>query len=395
MSTTANTAKRQRAAGTDRRKKTAVKGRVRLTKGGLDFGFLVTVLVLLVLGLIMVFSASYPSAYYQYNNGFYFIQKQLQWAAIGVAAMIFTINFDYRNYKKLAVPILVVSIVLLLAVLVIGTDIKGAKRWIGIGGLSFQPSEVAKIALIIYFAYSLSSIKDKIKEFKYLIRYWLLMGVFFGLLLLEPHFSICIIIGLTMVIMLLVAGARVRYFALAAAPVGALGVAIAIFEPYRLQRLVTFTNPFADRLGDGWQIIQSLYAIGSGGLFGVGFGNSRQKFMYVSEPQNDFIFSIVCEELGLIGAVAILIIFGLLLWKGMKIAVNAPDTFASLLVTGIISLVGVQVVLNIAVVTSSIPTTGIPLPFFSAGGSSLVFLLAAMGIVLNVSRFRQAKPGGG
>ena len=249
---------------------------------------------------------------------------------------------------------------------------------IGIGGLSFQPSEVAKIGLIIYFAYSLSAIKDKIKEFKYLIRYWLLMGVFFGLLLLEPHFSICIIIGLTMVIMLLVAGARVRYFALAAAPVGAIGVAIAIFEPYRLQRLVTFTNPFADRLGDGWQIIQSLYAIGSGGLFGVGFGNSRQKFMYVSEPQNDFIFSIVCEELGLIGAVAILIIFGLLLWKGMKIAVNAPDTFASLLVTGIISLVGVQVVLNIAVVTSSIPTTGIPLPFFSAGGSSLVFLLAAM-----------------
>ncbi len=394
MSTIANTAKRQRAAGTDRRKKTAVKGRVRLTKGGLDFGFLVTVLVLLVLGLIMVFSASYPSAYYQYNNGFYFIQKQLQWAAIGVAAMIFTINFDYRNYKKLAVPILVVSIVLLMAVLVIGTDIKGAKRWIGIGGLSFQPSEVAKIGLIIYFAYSLSSIKDKIKEFKYLIRYWLLMGVFFGLLLLEPHFSICIIIGLTMVIMLLVAGARVRYFALAAAPVGALGVAIAIFEPYRLQRLVTFTNPFADRLGDGWQIIQSLYAIGSGGLFGVGFGNSRQKFMYVSEPQNDFIFSIVCEELGLIGAVAILIIFGLLLWKGMKIAVNAPDTFASLLVTGIISLVGVQVVLNIAVVTSSIPTTGIPLPFFSAGGSSLVFLLAAMGIVLNVSKFRQVKPGG-
>lgn len=394
MSTTANTAKRQRAAGTDRRKKAAVKGRVRLTKGGLDFGFLVTVLVLLVLGLIMVFSASYPSAYYQYNNGFYFIQKQLQWAALGIAAMIFTINFDYRNYKKLAVPILIVSIVLLLAVLVIGTDIKGAKRWIGIGGLSFQPSEVAKIGLIIYFAYSLSAIKDKIKEFKYLIRYWLLMGVFFGLLLLEPHFSICIIIGLTMVIMLLVAGARVRYFALAAAPVGAIGVAIAIFEPYRLQRLVTFTNPFADRLGDGWQIIQSLYAIGSGGLFGVGFGNSRQKFMYVSEPQNDFIFSIVCEELGLIGAVAILIIFGLLLWKGMKIAVNAPDTFASLLVTGIISLVGVQVVLNIAVVTSSIPTTGIPLPFFSAGGSSLVFLLAAMGIVLNVSKFRQAKPGG-
>ena len=151
----------------------------------------------------------------------------------------------------------------------------------------------------------------------------------------------------------------------------------------------TFTNPFQDRLGDGWQIIQSLYAIGSGGLFGVGFGNSRQKFMYVSEPQNDFIFSIICEELGLIGAVAILALFGYMIYRGIKIAMNAPDTFGSLLVTGIVALVGVQVVLNIAVVTSSIPTTGIPLPFFSAGGSSLVFLLAAMGIVVNVSKFKR------
>ena len=235
----------------------------------------------------------------------------------------------------------------------------------------------------------MSLIKDKIKQFKYLIRYWALLGVFVVLLLLEPHFSICIIIGLTMVIMMLAAGARIRYFALAAVPVVPVGVAIAIFEPYRLQRLITFTDPFKDRLGDGWQIIQSLYAIGSGGLFGVGFGNSRQKFMYVSEPQNDFIFSIICEELGLIGALAILALFGYMIYRGIKIAMNSPDTFGSLLVIGIIALVGVQVVLNIAVVTSSIPTTGIPLPFFSAGGSSLVFLLAAMGIVINVSKYKR------
>lgn len=363
--------------------------RTRVRRGALDFGFLTSVMLLLVIGLIMVFSASYPSAYYQYNNGFYFIEKQLKWAILGVGAMFFTANFDYHNYKKLAVPILVGCALLLIAVLVVGIKVKGARRWLGTASISFQPSEVAKIGLIIYFAYSMSVAKDKIKEFKYLIRYWGLLGVFLLLLILEPHFSICIIIGLTMVIMMLVAGARMRYFMMAAVPVIPIGVGVAIFEPYRLQRLITFTNPFQDRLGDGWQIIQSLYAIGSGGLFGVGFGNSRQKYMYVSEPQNDFIFSIICEELGLIGAVAILALFGYMIYRGIKIAMNSPDTFGSLLVTGIIALIGVQVVLNIAVVTSSIPTTGIPLPFFSAGGSSLVFLLAAMGMVLNVSKFKR------
>ena len=363
--------------------------KTRLSKTGFDFSFLITVILLLAIGLLMVFSASYPSAYYYHNNGMYFINKQLLWAAMGVIAMILTANFDYRRYKKLAPLLLGISIVLLIAVLLVGTNIKGAKRWIGVGSLTFQPSEVAKLALIIYFAASLAQNKSKIKEFKYLVRYWAIMGVFMALLLLEPHFSICIILGMTLVIMLLVAGAKLRYFMLIAAPVFCGGLAMVILEPYRLKRLTTFLDPFADALGDGWQIIQSLYAIGSGGLFGLGFGNSRQKYLYIPEPQNDFIFSIVCEELGLIGALAILLLFAVLLWRGMKIAVSAPDTFGSLLVTGIIALVGVQVVLNIAVVTSTIPTTGIPLPFFSAGGSSLVFLMAAMGIILNVSKFQK------
>jgi len=361
----------------------------RLAKTGFDYGFLLTVIVLLALGLLMVFSSSYPYAYYYFNDGLYFIKRQLIWAALGAVAMAFTANFDYRKYKKYAFPILAVSFFLLIAVLLIGTDIKGAKRWIGFGGLSFQPSEIAKIGLIIYFAASLAQAKERIKEFKYLCRYLLIMLIFMGLLLLEPHFSICIIIGMTLVIMLLVAGARIRYFALLSIPAIFAGIMVVVLEPYRLKRLITFTDPFSDALGAGWQIIQSLYAIGSGGLFGLGFGNSRQKFLYVSEPQNDFIFSIICEELGLIGAIAILVIFAILLWRGMKIAVHAPDTFGSLLVTGIIALVGVQVVLNIAVVTSSIPTTGIPLPFFSAGGSSLLFLMAAMGIILNVSKYEK------
>ncbi|MBE7021644.1 MAG: putative lipid II flippase FtsW [Ruminococcaceae bacterium] len=361
----------------------------RLSKTGFDFGFLLTVVTLLALGLLMVFSASYPSAYYYFGDGLYFIKRQLLWAGLGVIAMIFTANFDYRRYKKLALPILVFSLLLLVAVLVVGTELNGSKRWLGIGGLSFQPSEVAKLGLIIYFAASLSQPQTKIKEFKFLFRYLILLGMFMVLLLLEPHFSICIIIGLTMVIMLLVAGARIRHFSLLALPVACAGVAMVILEPYRMKRLTTFMDPFADALGAGWQIIQSLYAIGSGGLFGLGFGNSRQKYMYISEPQNDFIFSVICEELGLIGALAILALFALLLWRGMKIAISAPDTFGSLLVTGIVALVGVQVVLNIAVVTSSIPTTGIPLPFFSAGGSSLLFLMAAMGIILNVSKYKK------
>ena len=363
--------------------------KTKLTKTGFDFGFLITVITLLALGLLMVFSASYPSAYYYYNDGLYFIKRQLLWAALGTAAMIFTAGFDYRRYKKLAFPILVASFLLLVLVLLVGMEVKGAKRWIGVGGFSFQPSEVAKLALIIYFSASLAQIGEKIKEFKFLVRYWVVMGLFMGLLLLQPHFSVCIIIGMTLVILLLVAGARMRYFALIAAPVVFGGTMMVILEPYRLKRLTTFLDPFSDMLGSGWQIIQSLYAIGSGGLFGLGFGNSRQKHMYISEPQNDFIFSVVCEELGLIGAAAILVLFGVLLWRGIKIAVHAPDTFSSLLVTGIMALVSVQVVLNIAVVTSSIPTTGIPLPFFSAGGSSLLFLMASMGIVLNVSKYKK------
>ncbi len=361
----------------------------KLTKTGFDFGFLFMVVLLLALGLLMVFSASYPYAYYYFEDGLYFIKRQSIWAILGIGAMFVTANFDYRRYKKLAFPLLVISAVLLLAVLIIGQDINGAKRWLGVGGLSFQPSEIAKIALIIYFAASLAQTRDNIKKFNYLIRYLAIMLVFMGLLLLEPHLSICIIIGLTLVIMLLVSGAKILHFALLSVPVAGAGILAIALEPYRLARWTTFLDPFSDALGAGWQIIQSLYAIGSGGLFGVGFGNSRQKFLYVSEPQNDFIFSIICEELGLIGAIAILILFGILLWRGMKVAISAPDTFGCLLVTGIIALVGVQVILNIAVVTSSIPTTGIPLPFFSAGGSSLFFLLAAMGIILNVSKYKK------
>lgn len=358
-----------------------------LHKAGVDVGFLSVVIILLVLGLLMVFSASYPSANYNFGDGLYFIRRQAIWAVLGVGALIFTMRFDYRLYKKLAVPIALVTLVLLVAVFAFPAT-KGARRWIGFGSFSFQPSELAKIAVIIYFAAGLSVTKDKIRDFRYLARYGGMLLIVLGLLILEPHFSVCLIIGFVAVIILLVAGAQLKHFAMTSLVAIPVVVLVATQADYRMDRLKVYLDPFIDKQGDGWQIIQSLYAIGSGGLFGLGFGNSRQKYMYVSEPQNDFIFAIVCEELGMVGAFVIIALFGILIWRGIKIAMNAPDMFGSLLVTGIVSLIGVQAFLNIAVVTKLIPTTGISLPFFSAGGSSLVFLMAAMGMVLNVSRFK-------
>ncbi|MBR4874540.1 MAG: putative lipid II flippase FtsW [Clostridia bacterium] len=371
-----------KSARTDTHERAVIK------KSSIDIEFLSVVIILLTFGLIMVFSASYPSANYKYGDGLYFIKKQAIWAVLGFAAMVITMKIDYRVYKKFALPIGFVTLVLL-GMVFIFPAYNGAHRWIGIGSLSFQPSEMAKIAVIIYLAASLSVVKDKIRDFSVLIKHLVMVGIVLGLLYVEPHLSVCIIIAIVAFIMLMVSGARFKQFM----GLGLLGLPVvgylAVKEGYRMDRIVTFFDPFQDRLGDGWQIIQSLYAIGSGGLFGLGFGNSRQKYMYVSEPQNDFIFAIICEELGIIGAAVIIALFAILIWRGMKIAMNAPDLFGSLLVTGIVSLVGVQTFLNIAVVTKMIPTTGISLPFFSAGGSSLVFLMAAMGMVLNVSKYKK------
>ncbi len=361
--------------------------RVIKKTNSVDVGFLSVVIILLVFGLIMVFSASYPSANARYGDGLYFIRRQAIWAVLGVAAMAVTMKTDYRIYRKFAMPIAIATLVLLVLVLA-SRPINGARRWLGVGALTIQPSEIAKVAVIIYFAAGLSVTKEKIRQFSYLVRYGVMLGVVLLLLILEPHMSVCIIISLVALVMLLVAGANPKHFMIAALVVIPVAIALAFGADYRADRLITYIDPFVDPKGDGWQIIQSLYAIGSGGLFGLGFGNSRQKYMYVSEPQNDFIFSIVCEELGLVGAFVVIALFAILIWRGIKIAMSAPDTFGSLLVTGIVSLVGIQTFLNIAVVTKMVPTTGIPLPFFSAGGSSLVFLMAAMGMVLNVSRFK-------
>ncbi len=361
----------------------------RINQKSFDTSLMLTVIILVVFGLIMVFSASAPAASAYQNNPYYYITRQGIFAVIGVAAMFVVSCVDYHKYSKYALLILGGSLILLFAVYIPGIGIvrNSARRWINIGISTLQPSEVVKVAIIIYFSYSLSIIKDNIKKFKEgLLRYLVILGVFSLVLLKEPHLSATLVICGVGCVLLLVAGARMKHFIL----LGCLALPVLGFmiykQPYQLERVITFLDPFADTSDAGFQIVNSLYAIGSGGIFGLGLGMSRQKFLYLPEPQNDFIFAIVCEELGLLGAALVLALFGFLIWKGYRIAQEAPDMFGTLLATGITSLIAIQVAVNVAVVTSSVPTTGMALPFFSYGGTSLLILLGCMGILLNISR---------
>ncbi|MCL2740025.1 MAG: putative lipid II flippase FtsW [Oscillospiraceae bacterium] len=336
----------------------------------------------------MVFSSSSEAARAKFSNPYYFIQRQGLWALISLCAMFFFSVFNYKVLKKLATPVLIISIILLIVVLIFGTDVNNAKRWINLGFFSVQPSEITKIAVILFFASSLTAMRSKLKNFLHgLCPYLLVLLVIAGLVIIEPHLSATIVIVLIGCIMLLIAGAKMKHFILLAIP-AACALVVAIFTAeYRLKRITSFLDPFADKLGDGWQIIQSLYAISSGGIFGLGLGQSRQKFLYIPEPQNDFIFSITAEELGLLGAILIIGLFTFLIYRGIRIAITAPDTFSALLATGIIAKIAVETVINIAVVTSSMPVTGMPLPFFSYGGTTLLINMSAMGILLNISRY--------
>lgn len=355
-----------------------------------DFWIFITVLVLLSLGIIMVFSASSAYAYNYMHDTYYFLRQQLISAVIGIIVMIITMGIDYRKLGKLSPILLVGSIILLIFARIpgIGRFVNGSWRWIYLGPVHFQPSELAKFAVILFFSFSLSKRKEQLKYFfKGLLPYLLLIGVYAGLLLLEPHLSCTILIMAVASIILFSAGAKIYHFLLLSFPVVAGLVAAIIFEPYRMKRLTSFLNPWNDVQGDSWQIVQSLYAIGSGGLFGRGLGRSLQKFLYIPEPHNDFIFAVLAEELGFLGVLAVLLLFLILIWRGIKVSMNAPDTFGSLVALGITSLIAVQVIINVAVVTSSMPVTGMPLPFFSFGGTALIFLMFGVGILLNISRY--------
>lgn len=359
--------------------------------GAADMPFLLLVLILLIFGLIMLFSASYAVGIYRRGDAYTYIRPQLLYAALGLAAMWCASRMDYHILHWFAWPMLGLSLVLLVVVLFM-PEYNGCKRWIVLPGLgTLQPSEIAKFSVMLVFSHIISLNHDKMKTFSVgVLPFAAILSVVAALMLLEPHLSGTLLILAMGAILMFVGGTGLRWFALAGAG-GVTAIATAVIAmpdlvPYAQDRLSTWLDPFADPLGDGHQTIQSLYAIGSGGAAGVGLGNSRQKYLYVPEPQNDFIFSILCEELGFIGAAMVLLLFLLLLVRGMIIAARAADKFGALLVVGFVVQVVLQAVLNVAVVTNTVPNTGISLPFFSSGGTSLLMLLGEMGIVLSVSR---------
>lgn len=334
----------------------------------IDFTLLITILLLLSLGLIMVLSASSPSALSKNGDSYSYFSKQLLFAILGIAAMLFISKIDYRFYKKFYKHAWWIALILLALVLIAGRTVNGAKRWIYITEtLSFQPSEIVKLLMIVFYAGVLMKNRDELPLYgKGFIKHVCFLAPIIGLLLLEPHFSASIVIIGICSIMMIMAGCKFWHY-IATGAVGGIPaiILLVIKEPYRLKRVITFLDPWQDATGDGWQVIQSLYAIGSGGLFGAGLGESKQKFLYIPEPHNDFIFSILGEELGFIGCTAVLILFAIFIWRGILIAMRAPDMFGSLVAIGITALVAIQVIINVAVVTSSMPATGMPLPFFS------------------------------
>lgn len=363
---------------------------VPVKKNNPDIILLIITLALLTLGLIMVYSASAVWAEFKFDDSFFFAKRQMLFAATGVAAMFFIMNVNYWTWRTWAKIIIIVCFFLLLLVLIpgIGNVRNGSRSWIGVGAFSIQPSEFMKLAMIAFLAKYLSERQKWITSFrKGLVPSLALVFTAFGMIMLQPDLGTGTVMVGTCLVMIFVAGGRLLHFS-GLMMLGAAGFAgLIISAPYRIKRITSFLDPWSDSLGSGFQIIQSLYAIGPGGLFGLGLGESRQKFFYLPEPQTDFIFAILAEELGFIGGSFVLLLFALLLWRGIRIALGAPDLYGSFLAVGIVAMIAVQVMINIGVVTGLMPVTGITLPFLSYGGSSLTLMLMAVGVLLNISRY--------
>ncbi len=363
--------------------------------GKMDLTFLVLLLIILTVGLIMLFSASYIFADTYYGNSYYFITKQAGFALFGILVMLAVSKIDYHFIRKFAIPFYLIMVAFLIVMLILPPMVKGTgvKRWFSIGPINFQPSEFAKFAVILLLAHLISANQKLMKTFRFgVLGLGLLVGVVCILVVLEPHLSATVLIFLIGAVMMIVGGMKLRYI-LGALGIAAVGVAVLLSGviKYAQDRITFWLDPWAAPIGEGYQTIQSLLSIGSGGWLGRGLGQSRQKYLWVPEPHNDFIFAIVCEELGVIGAMIIIAIFCLLMWRGFVIAMKAPDKFGSMLALGLTFQVALQMTLNILVVTNTIPNTGISLPFFSYGGTSLVILLFEMGIILSVSRACNSK----
>ena len=400
MSTIEQTSRRRIEEYERERRASSKKGRRKIDFSllnigrGIDIPFILIIFVLLAIGITMMFSASYPVAFYEIGDSYYYLKRQLIFAAIGLVIMIAVSFVDYHNYHRFAAIILGVSYFALMLVLVLPSQAGGVHRWIGVGMFGIQASEISKFAIILFMAHWGSRYYDRMDTLKF--------GVLPGaavfastalLLLMEPHYSCIVICALLTVIMMFVSGIKIKWIALGAAALAVIILLLWITGAltYAMERMDGWGQALNEDLdrdmwNSTWQTRNSLYAIGSGGLFGLGLGQSRQKYLYLPEPQNDFIFAIVCEELGLVGAVIILLIFALLVWRGVIISLRARDRFGKLLGIGLISHIGLQVILNILVITDWLPNTGISLPFFSYGGSSLLTLMFEMGVILSVSR---------
>ncbi len=346
------------------------------------------VLFLCLFGMVMIYSASSYSSSVLFSDSMHFVKKQFLGFLLGLAMLIFTANFDYHRYYKFRWYLVGISILLLLLVFVpgVGVSANGARRWIGFAGINLQSSEVAKFGFVIFSACYLSKNYTETKKFKGILPILCVGGVMCLLIILEPNMSVTMCVGLVMVVMLFIGGISARHFVLLAIPAILIAIGLIVIEPYRFARLIAFINPWANPKEEGYQLIQSLYSLGAGGLFGVGLFNSRQKYLFLPFAESDFIFSIIGEELGLIGAILVIGVYITIIALGILISLNARDRLGTYMSCGIISVIAIQLLINIAVVTGSIPPTGIPMPFVSAGGTSLSVFMGAIGVVLNISK---------
>lgn len=359
---------------------------LKITPSRLDWFLLCLVLGLTIFGVVMVGNASVVEAYRDFGDQFYYLRLQVQWVALGILALMVTSFFNYHKLKFLATPLMVFTLLSLVLVLVpgIGTQALGARRWLGIGSLNFQPAELVKLAFVLYLAALLSGKKRT-------LPFLLLLGIILVLIMLEPDLGTAVIVTATGMIVYFASGAPL----LLIAGIGLLGlltgIGLIFFSPYRRERLLTFLDPTRDPLGASYHIRQILIALGSGGLFGLGLGRSRQKYEYLPAVTTDSIFAVIAEEIGFIGGLVMILAFSLLIWRGFKIAKEAPDEFGKLLAVGVISWIGLQALINLGAMVALVPLTGLPLPLISYGGSSLVLTLTGMGILLNISKQRVVK----
>ena len=353
-----------------------------------DYLLLIAVVVLALVGTLFIYSASNYSAEKTYGDSLYFVKKQLIGVTLGVVIMVFTSVYDYKKLSKLTILISIISFIglALVFVPVVGVENYGAKRWIGFGGVTLQPSEIAKFSLILFSATYISKHPDKIKTFFGILPILLYGALTCLLIIIEPNMSITVCVAMLMMTMLLSSGMKIKHFAFMMLPAVGVGVLLILLEPYRLSRLTAFLDPWSSPKGEGYQLLQSLYALGSGGWFGVGLFNSRQKYAFLPFAESDFILSVIGEEIGFVGLILFFLLLFFIIMRGLRIASKAKDVFGYTLAVGITMIFGIQTIVNALVVTGSIPPTGLPLPLVSSGNTSIIIFMAEMGVLFNISK---------